>query len=181
MPNSAMKCRLLLPQPEQLDSRQREIYDSILASRGNMDGPFLAWMFSPVFAGLAQKLGEFCRFRTSLSLLESELLILLVAARFDCVGERQIHEPIAVAAGLSADAATAVSERRPAMLEEPRLALLQELTLQLVTTNRVRDDLYARALSLLGEQTLVETIGVIGYYTLVAMTLNAFEMSKAPG
>mgnify|MGYP003945563667 CR=1 FL=1 len=174
-----MKCRLPLSQPEQLDPRQREIYDAVLASRGNVDGPFLAWMFSPTFAGLAQKLGEFCRFRTSLSLLESELLILLVAARFDCVGERQIHEPIAVAAGLPTAAAAAISERRLAILEEPRLALLQELTLQLLITNRVRDELYMRALALLGEQALVETIGVIGYYTLVAMTLNAFEMSKA--
>ncbi|MES2259983.1 MAG: carboxymuconolactone decarboxylase family protein [Pseudomonadota bacterium] len=179
MTNSSMECRLQLPQPQQLDPRQREIHDAILASRGNMDGPFLAWLFSPVFAGLAQKLGEFCRFNTSLSLLESELLILLVAAHFDCIGERQIHEPIAIAAGLPMAAAAAIHAKRTAMLEGERLALLQELTRQLLTTHRVKDDLYGRALALLGEQTLVETVGLIGYYTLVAMTLNTFEMHKS--
>jgi len=38
--------------------------------------------------------------------------------------------------------------------------------------------MYLRGQTLFGETTMVEIVGIIGYYTLVAYTLNAFAMVK---
>ena len=84
-----MKSRLDLPSPEALGAEQKKIYEAIVATRGNVQGPFLAWLLSPGLAGPAQQLGAFCRYQTSLSLPESELLILYVAAHYNCLGDRK--------------------------------------------------------------------------------------------
>ncbi len=47
-------------------------------------------------------------------------------------------------------------------------------------THELRRPLYDRAVATFGEQGLVEIIAVIGYYTSVSMTLNAFEI-EMPG
>jgi len=175
----SMDSRLPLPNPAGFDSEQQAIYDSILASRGDLSGPFLAWMHSPRFASLAEKLGAFCRYHTELELIESELLILCVARHFSCVGEQQIHEPIAESAGLPREQIDALREGRPVQFENVRLQLLYDAARSLLGTNRLPQPLYEALVAQFGVPCVVEIVGVIGYYSLVAMTLNAFEMRKA--
>jgi len=53
-----------------------------------------------------------------------------------------------------------------------------------MTLNRVRtldDALYAQALAVLGEGRLIDLIGVLGYYTLISMTINVFEVDRPDG
>jgi 4-carboxymuconolactone decarboxylase len=174
-----MQSRLHLPTPDEMTPAQRAIHDAVLRTRGNVQGPFLAWLLSPGLADPAQQLGAFCRYGTSLSLEESELLILLVAARYDCAGEQQIHEPIARKAGLADEVVAAIRARQPPPLESARLRLVAEVAGELLATSKIPDALYARAVAQLGETTLVELVGIVGYYALVAYTLNAFDMRVA--
>lgn len=171
-----MQSRLPLPELARLDGAQRAVYDSILATRGNLSGPFLAWMHSPVMASHAEKLGAFCRYNTVFSLVESELLILCVAARYQCVGEQQIHEPIALQAGLSQQAVAQLRAGDAPVLADDRQRLIHRIANELLNTHRVCDALYREGMAVFGEQGMVELVGIIGYYTFVAMTLNAFEM-----
>ena len=76
----SMQSRLNLPAPEEMREDQRVVLEDILATRGNLDGPFLAWTLSPGLANPAQQLGAFCRYHTQLDLVESELAILTTAA-----------------------------------------------------------------------------------------------------
>lgn len=174
--SKSMQSRLPLPDVSALDVQQQAVYQSILSTRGNLNGPFLAWMHSPALASHAEKLGAFCRYQTSLDLVESELLILCVAAHFQCVGEQQIHEPIAISAGLSEDAVTRIGLGQAPALANQRLALLHRLACELLDSHRLIDTTYRDAIGLFGERTVVEIVGIIGYYSFVAMTLNAFEM-----
>ncbi|WP_336367478.1 carboxymuconolactone decarboxylase family protein [Marinobacter sp. C2H3] len=174
-----MKSRLPLPDVAGLSVEQRQIFDSILQTRGNLDGPFLAWLHSPGFARRAEQLGAFCRYDTSLSLCESELLILCVAAHHACVGEQQIHEPIAARAGISALNIERIRNGRVPEFSEERLNLLYHTATELLRSNRISGERFAEAEALLGRPALVEAVGVIGYYSLVAYTLNAFEMGVA--
>ena len=45
----------------------------------------------------------------------------------------------------------------------------------------VDDALFKRAVDALGEQGVVDLIGVSGYYTLVSMVLNVAEVPRPPG
>ena len=171
-----MKSRLPLPNVDTLDPEQRIVHDSIMATRGNLSGPFLAWMHSPGLASPAEKLGAFCRYKTSFSLVESELLILCVAAHYQCLGEQQIHEPIAHKAGLSQFNITQLRRGKAPQLLDPRMQLMHRIASQLLQSHRIPGELYKEGITEFKERGMVELVGILGYYTLVAMTLNAFEM-----
>jgi len=87
-----MKSRLPLPDVGRLDPPQQAVYQSIMATRGNLSGPFLA---------------------------------------------------------------------------------------ELLESNRIGDGLYEEGVRELGVRGMVELVGIVGYYSLVAMTLNAFDMRMA--
>jgi len=163
--------------PEQLSAEQREIYDGIVASRGgSIAGPFAPWLRSPALADRAQRLGEFCRFHTSLPARLSELAILITARHWRANVEWQIHAPIARQQGLSEDVISALLSGEPPTFPSSDEEAVYELALQLYETRRVSEASYRRAIAELGETAVVELIGILGYYALVAMTLNAFEV-----
>jgi 4-carboxymuconolactone decarboxylase len=171
-----MKARIPLPSPETLSPEGRQIYDAIRATRGNVDGPFLAWLHSPDLAQHAQALGAFCRFGTSLSARESELLILVVANHLECRAEWMIHAPIAAAAGVPAEVIDAIADGRLAGDLSDREHALAECARSLLASNSIPEAILDHAVKTVGLTGVVEAVGLIGYYALVAMTLNAFEM-----
>ena len=55
--------------PEEMTEAQCRVVDDILAGpRGGLRGPFVAWLRSPELADRGQKLGEFVRFNSCISL-----------------------------------------------------------------------------------------------------------------
>jgi len=174
-----MISRIPLVKREQLSPAGQDIYASILSTRGSLEGPFLAWLHSPGLAAPAEKLGAFCRYYTSLETVESELLILLVAAHFRCCGEWQIHATIALGAGLDSASIDAILSGLAPTLPSPRLSVLHALCTELLRHNGISQTTFAHARDMFGDQALVEIVGVIGYYGFVAMTLNAFEIRFA--
>lgn len=171
-----MKSRLHLPTPSEMSPEQRRIHDEVLRTRGSADGPFLAWLLNPGLAQPAQQLGAFCRYGTSLSLQESELLILLVAAHYRCAGEQQIHEPIARKAGLTEEVVATIRAGAAPQLADRRSRLLAELAQELLETQRLSPARHEQGVAEFGEKALVEVVAIIGYYAFVAYTLNAFDM-----
>lgn len=165
--------------PGNMDAAQRAVLDEILAGpRGNLDGPFLAWIHSPDLANHAQRLGAFCRYHTRLELRLSELAILLTAAWWQSQAEWQIHAPIARQAGLAEPVIEALRTRTPPHFTKEDEALVYRLGHELYESRRVSDDTYARAVAHFGEPAVVELVGIYGYYALVAMTLNVFAVRR---
>ncbi|WP_069384793.1 carboxymuconolactone decarboxylase family protein [Halomonas caseinilytica] len=161
---------------------QRRVLDTILSGpRGNLDGPFLAWIHSPELADHAQRLGAFCRYGTRLELRLTELAILFTAAWWQSQAEWQIHEPIAREAGVAEAVIEALREGREPTFERDDEALVVRLGESLYTSRRVDEALYAEAVAAFGEPAMVELVGVFGYYALVAMTLNVFEVRRGDG
>jgi 4-carboxymuconolactone decarboxylase len=163
--------------PEELSDEQEAIYNAIVASRGgSIAGPFIPWLRSPKLADRAQKLGEFCRFHTSLPARLSELAILITARQWRANVEWQIHAPIARREGLSdAVIATLLAGEVPAFSRQDEEAVYQ-LAMELYETRRVSTACYQAAVAELGETAVVELVGILGYYALVAMTLNVFAV-----
>ena len=171
--------RIQTPQVETMSDEQRRVYARIMASRGNLAGPFAIWLHSAEMADRAQALGEFVRYGTSLPREGklSEFAILLVARHFDCQAEWSIHEPIALQKGVAAQTIEAIRNRqRPLDLPREEAALYAFVT-QMLKEHFVTTELFAETLACFGEQALVELTTLVGYYTLVAMTLNVFEVA----
>ena len=165
---------------EELTAEQKSIYDDILQSRGgSIGGPFSAWLRSPVLAERAQKLGAFCRYETSLPARLSELAILITAKHWRANVEWHIHAPIAEDAGLSGVVIAALKAGEKPDFQREDEASVYDLAMELYATRRVSEATYTRVVAELGETPVVDLVGVLGYYALVAMTLNVFEVDLA--
>jgi 4-carboxymuconolactone decarboxylase len=159
---------------DELDAEGQQLYDQILAARGSIAGPFRVWLYSPEFTRRATQLGEFLRYHTSLSPRLSELVILITARRQASEVEWAIHEPLARKAGLPDDLIEALqADRRPAFAE-PEEEALYDFCQQLHRTHTVEEATLRRLTRALGNKAAIEVTGLCGYYTMVAMTLNAF-------
>jgi 4-carboxymuconolactone decarboxylase len=156
---------------------QRTVLDEILSGpRGNLNGPFLGWIHSPELAQHAQRLGAFCRYRTGLPLRLSELAILVTAARWRAQAEWHIHYPIALEAGVPPALAEALRQGEPLAFDDADDALIYAFASELYDMKRVSDATYAKAVARFGHEVVINLVGLLGYYALVAMTLNVFEM-----
>ena len=118
-------------------------------------------------------LGEYLRYRSALPLRLSELAILITAAHWKQQFEWDIHAPIALKAGIPQQAVDALwNGEHPSGLAADQDALY-ELCLTLHRDRKPNDETLAKAKTILGEQGVVDAIGICGYYAMLAMVLNS--------
>ncbi len=167
---------------DQMTDEQREVAAAIASGpRGGLRGPFDPWLRSPVLADRAQRLGEFCRFNSSLAPHLSELAILLTGKHWHSQYEFFAHARLARQAGLPDETIEAVRTGRHPTLRDEQEEVIYDLVTEYLARHRVGEQTYKRALAALGERGLVDLIGVVGYYGLVSMTLNVFEVDLPVG
>jgi 4-carboxymuconolactone decarboxylase len=165
-----------LPKLTELSPRQQEISDRITARRGGTRGPFLVWLRSPELCERVEALGAYCRFESSLDLRLSELS-LLVAARFrDAQYSWNAHVRKAIDAGVSEEALKALANREEPDFGRQDEQALYQFSKEILQDHFVSDETFAAALRELGEQGLVDLIGCLGNFSMLAMLLNAFQV-----
>jgi 4-carboxymuconolactone decarboxylase len=174
--------RIPLPGRDDLDANQRAVYDKVVQGpRGAIVGPLRAAIHNAELADRWQALGELLRYRTSLSARLSELAILLTARHWDSQFEWFAHEPPARKAGLPEAVIAAVREgRRPERMEADEDAV-HDYVEELLRLHVVAEGKHRRVRELLGVAGVVELTALIGYYSMVALTLNAHELPLPEG
>lgn len=171
----------LIARADEVPVAHRDVWTRIAKSRGNVVGPFAALLHSPVLADRTAELGAYIRFDSTLSPVDRELVILSVARVFDCRFEWAYHVREARKAGVRTEAIAAIRERRaPAGLSEDEAAIVGYVS-QLLVSHRTDDATIAALRARLGLQGVVELTATIGYYAMLACTLNAFDVRPDPG
>lgn len=146
-----------------------------------VDGPFVPLLRSPEMLSRARNVGDYIRFRNALPSRLSEFIILLTARHWTQQYEWYMHAPIAERAGLGAAVIEAVADgRRPAELADDEAAVYDFCT-ELLRTQGVSDPTYARMVSRFGEKGVIDTIGILGYYQLLAMVMNTTRTALPEG
>ncbi|MGD0965188.1 MAG: carboxymuconolactone decarboxylase family protein [Candidatus Acidiferrales bacterium] len=169
--------RIKLPHLSDMLPEQKRAYDEAVAGRrGHAPAPMTAWLKNPEFARRAQKLGEFIRFEMTLPARLRELAILVVARYWFAHHEWRVHKKIALEAGIDADTVQCLAARRRPGFTENADRVVYEIAISLLECRTVPESLYQEGIRELGEKGVVELVGVLGYYTLVSMTLVTFEV-----
>jgi 4-carboxymuconolactone decarboxylase len=169
-------------EPASMSGEQRRIYEEIGAGpRGRVAGPLSVWLHRPGLADPAQKLGRYVRYETALPARLSELAILVTARLWGSEYEWQAHKGHALKAGLSPKTVEAIRAKRRPDFETDDEAVVYDFAVSLDRERRVPDALYRRAVAILKEDGVVDLVGILGYYTLISMTINAFEIAPPPG
>lgn len=174
--------RIPLPSPEEMTPEQRRVHDSVVAGpRGQVIGPLRAVIHSPELAARWSALGEFLRFGTCLPKRLNELAIIVTGRRWTAQIEWWVHARAAAEAGLPADAIAAIREGQAPAFSDAADAEVYEFARQLQQSGTVEDAAYGAVVARWGARGAVELAGVIGYYTMVSMTLNVHGIPLPDG
>jgi 4-carboxymuconolactone decarboxylase len=161
---------------------QKRVHDAVVAGpRGQVIGPLRAVIHSPELAERWSSLGEFLRFGTCLPPRLNELAIIVTGRRWSSQIEWWVHARAAAAAGLPDDVIEAIRTGEAPAFADVDDAAIYEYARQLQLNGQVDEATYTAVVKRWGARGAVELTGVIGYYTMVSMTLNAHEIPLPDG
>ena len=187
--------RLAAVRPADATSAQRAVIDaiaggdrgrnrpleSLLDGRGGLAGPFNAWVHRSDLGLVLQSLGERLRFHGTLPGAAREVAILTVGAMWMAEYEWWAHSAIGRREGVSDETIDSIHRGERPLLPDPLEQAVYDFTSALLETGRVDPAPYDAARAQLGDGGLVELVTLVGYYTLVSFTLNAFEVPLPSG
>jgi len=156
-------------------------YDSFFTETGALRGPFNAYLHSPVIGEAAQRLGEAVRFKSSIPAKLREIAILTVAANLKAQYEWWAHERIGRQQGINECVIRSIKAGEQPHFESPAEASVFAFCQEMLDKGCVSDLTYTESVELLGESGVVELVILVGYYLLVAMILNVFEVPIPDG
>jgi len=165
---------------EQVAPTDQSAFDSIVASRGAVQGPFTMFLHSPPLAARVAHLGAYVRFEGSLDMRVRVLAAMTVAREYEALyvwgaqtgGARRLGVPETTIAAIR-------ENREDGMPAED--AQIVGFTRQLLRRHRVDDTTAQAVLGRFGNDEFVQLTGAIGYYALLCMTVNACELEAGPG
>jgi len=180
MPAKRPAPRLPVPAEADLNEAQRALLDAIRSGpRGasiTPRGPFAVWMHAPEFGQVAQPVGGFCRYQTSLSPRLSEFAILCTARLWKAQYEWFAHAPLAEKGGVKPKTIADLKAGRAPKSAPKDERAIYDFVQELYKTKRVSDRTYKRINAILGDKATVELVGLLGYYVMISFTLNVFQM-----
>jgi len=171
----------LLADRDKLPPDAQRIYDQIGSKRGRVVGPFQVLLHVPELAGRVGAVGQYIRFEGKLPADVREAAVLAAARELDCAFEWSVHEPIARAAGVSGETIAAIAARRSLDGVPPPQRTAVAVARECLRRHGVSDELFAAAQAEWGVPGVVELVATIGYYAMLAMILNAADVSPDPG
>ena len=174
--------RISLPSPESMNAAQRAVYDKVVSGpRGRIEGPLRAALHNAELADCWQALGALLRYRTSLTPRQSEIAILVTGRACQSPFEWFAHHRESEKIGIEADILAALLAQTEPPFRAPEERLVYQFARELNRFNSVSDATYAATLAHFGDRAVVELTALVGYYTMVAMTLNAHEIPLPEG
>jgi len=171
---------------DELNDEQKKLFDRIVETRsitprGQIGGPFDAWLTNAEMGSRIVGLGGMFRFKTSVNRRYIELTILVTGQFWQAQFEWYAHEPMALDAGVPRQVVDAIKVGDTPLFEHEADKITFELCTELHHKHQVSDTTYTAAVAEFGEQGVAELINLAGYYTMVSMTLNTFQVPLPEG
>jgi 4-carboxymuconolactone decarboxylase len=165
---------------DQVAPEAHSIVDGIVKSRGALQGPFSMFLHAPELAGRVAHLGAYVRFEGGLDMRVRVLAAMTVAREFDAVYVWGAQTGSARRQNVPESTITAIRARHSQGVPADDAQII-EFTRRLIQQHRVDDATVHALRQRFGERGLIELTGSIGYYILLAMTVNTCELEAAPG
>jgi 4-carboxymuconolactone decarboxylase len=169
----------LITSVDQVPEKDREFAESVVASRGGIHGPFVAYMHSPDVAARVGHLGAFVRFEGSLDMRVRVLAAMVVAREYEAMYVWGAQTGGARRQGVPETTITAIRENRSDGIPATDLQII-DFTRQILRKHRVDEALFKAIQARFGNDELIQLTTAIGYYAMLAMTVNTAELDAAP-
>lgn len=165
-----------------LSPEQKRVRDAIAGPRGGQaSGPFGVWLRVPELADAANRLGNALRLNGRIERRLFELMVLVITRQWSAHYAFHVHEEHAREAGLAPAVIDAIRARRRPEFTKDDERVVYDTVSELIETRALGDARYQEAVAALGLERVIELVAAAGFYTMVAMTLNAFEVPARGG
>jgi 4-carboxymuconolactone decarboxylase len=171
----------LITSKDQVPAEHHSIVDAIIGSRGALHGPFSVFLHSPEIAGRVAHLGALVRFEGTLDMRVRALAAMVVAREFEAEYVWGAQTGSARRQDVAETTITAIRENAPLTGVPPEDAMIIEYTRTLLHKHRIPAAMDKAMRDRFGNDQMTQLTGAIGYYSLLAMTVNACELEAAPG
>ena len=170
----------------EMTDKQQELYHQMADGRppiadGHLGGPFDGWLLNPSTGRRIWQLGGAIRFKPTIDRRYIELAILMTGQLWQAQFEWFAHEPMARDAGLPEEVIQAVKVGEQPPFTDDGDEACWRFCRPLLDREKVDDATYAAAVERFGEPGVADLITTCGFYTLVSMTLNTFEVDLPDG
>jgi 4-carboxymuconolactone decarboxylase len=169
-----------IPAARMTDEQNRAVAEFRTARQSEPSGPFVPLLRSPEVMMRTRAMGDYLRYKSALPPRLSEFVILLTSRQWAQQYEWNAHYAIALQAGVNPETLKAVAQgRRPEKMAEDE-DILYDFCMELQHNQNVSDANYRRAVTKFGEKGVIDTVGIVGYYTMLAMVLNTARTPLPP-
>jgi 4-carboxymuconolactone decarboxylase len=160
-----------IPENE-LTAEQAKVFKDLVAGRGKLLTPYKIWIHSPKFAAAMETIGTFLNKVSSLSEREVELTICIIANHWKGDYVYAAHVKMCRELGFAQGVFDAISAGQPPKLDDEREQAVYDLAMIAMAPGGGADEVYSRAERLLGRNGIAEVVGLLGYYSSVAMGMK---------
>jgi len=161
----------------QMTPAMREAYEYTMQLRGIVPGPHKIWLANAALSRTIVPVGAYYQKQSTLTKAEIEIVTVLTNARWHSAYGTYEHEKIAEKLGhIPAQTTESLIAGLPAEFSDPRQQVVYELACALVQPRILPVGLYKRAKEALGDAGIVDVAVLIGWFTMVCMTLNAYDV-----
>ena len=165
---------------DQVAPEHHGIVDAIVKSRGAVQGPFTMFLHCPPLAERLMNLGAYVRFEGKLDKRVRVLAAMTVARELEAVYVWGAQTGSARRQGVPEATIVAISEKHTRGVP-PEDAQIIDFTRDLIHKHRSSAAATKALQQRFGDEQFIELTGTIGYYSMLAMTVNACELEASPG
>lgn len=170
-----------ITQREQVPESAYKNFDSIVASRGRVGGPFSVLMNSPEVCDRIAHTGAYLRFETSLPPSLRELSVITAVREWECASEWAAHVVLARKEGASDTAIDVVGRMLPSDSLTGDEKAVVDYVREIIRTHKVSQPVFDAAYRSLGDQGITDLTATAGYYCMISCAINALEVAPPEG
>lgn len=173
--------RLKARSRESYSDEQKKIYDRLLENRtlrsdGHIGGPFDVWLLNPELFERCGGMGLMFEGRTSFEFRLVKIAIITTAQFYKVNFPFYVHSRAALREGVSHDVVNAIHDGEVPDFDNERDRLTYKITRELLMSHKLSDATYEEAVKEFDEIGVVEMVSLVGFYVMVALTLNTFRV-----
>lgn len=161
----------------QMNAAMKEAYDFTMSLRGLVPGPHKIWLANPKLSRTIVPTGLYYQKESSLSKAEIEIVTILTTARWLSNYGTYEHERIGKRLGhLSAELVERMIAGHSVSFADVRQQAIYDLADALLMPRIASTGLFQRVREHIGDAGIVDVTVLIGWFTMVSMTLNAYDV-----
>jgi 4-carboxymuconolactone decarboxylase len=161
----------------EMSPAMKDAYDFTKKLRGLVPGPHKIWLANPTLSKTIVPTGYYFQKESTLKKAEIEIVTNIINGQWRASYANYEHEKIGEEQGhLDPERVEALIAGLPTSFADPRQQVVYELASALAAQRLVPSGLYKRAKGLLGDAGIVDVTVLMGWFTMVSLTLIAFDV-----